>query len=180
MRKKRVLSKADILAYLELLNAKLAEQGLIGEISICGGAAMALVYDARDSTYDIDAIYKPKDVLTDIIAEIAKEHELSGQWLNDDVSMFTKEFETLTSSEYLILSNLTVNAIDPEYLLVMKLLAAREDSQDLHDASTLIKHMGITSEAELFLLIDTHLGRYHPSTLLVSKEFARAAMRHIR
>ena len=28
MRKKRVLSKADILAYLELLNVKLAEQGL--------------------------------------------------------------------------------------------------------------------------------------------------------
>jgi len=63
MRKKRTLSKDDILIYLKLMNDKLAKQNLIGEVSICGGAAMTLVYDARDSTFDIDALYKPKEVM---------------------------------------------------------------------------------------------------------------------
>ena len=177
MRKKRTLTKNDILVYLELMNEKLAKKNLIGEISICGGAAMTLVYDARDSTYDIDALYKPKEVMEAIINEIAKEYGLSRQWLNDDVSMFTMELEKLTSSTYLKLSNLTIDVVDAEYLLSMKLLAAREDSQDLHDASVLIKHLGIESVEELYSLIDAYEGRYHPTTLLVSKEFAKAAIK---
>ena len=59
---------------------------------------MALVYDARNSTYDIDALYKPKDVLTDVIAEIAKEHGLSSQWLNDDVYLYGTAYLCHTGS----------------------------------------------------------------------------------
>jgi len=177
MRKKRILTKNDILAYLELINKKLAIQGIFGEINICGGAAMTLAYDARDSTFDIDAIYKPKDTMAEIIEDIANEHGLSRQWLNDDVTMFTKELN-LTASTYLKLSNLAVGIVDAEYLLAMKLLAAREDSQDLHDAAILIKHMRIKSLDELYLLIDTHYkGHYHPQSLQVSREFAKAAIK---
>ena len=178
MRKKRTLTKNDILTYIELINEKLAMQDMFGEINICGGAAMTLVYDARESTYDIDALYKPKDTMVGIIAEIAKEHGLGRQWLNDDVAMFTNDLEELTSSTYLKLSNLTVEVVDAKYLLAMKLLAAREDSQDLHDASILINHMQIKSVDELHSLIDSYYkGMYHPQTLQVSKAFAKAAIK---
>jgi len=178
MSKKRILTKNEILAYLELVNEKLAVQDVFGEINICGGAAMTLAYDARDSTYDIDALYKPKDEMVKIIAEIAEEYGLSGQWLNDDVAMFAKEL-ALTSSTYLKLSNLTVEVVDAKYLLAMKLLAAREDSQDLHDATILTTHLQIKSVDELHSLIDTYYkGRYHPQTLQVSKAFAKVVFEH--
>jgi hypothetical protein len=177
MRKKRTFSRNDILGYLEIINEKLAERGLHGNLNICGGAAMTLVYDARDSTYDIDAMYKPKEVMAGIIADIAKEQGLNSQWLNDDVSIFAKEFEKLTSTTYLKLSNLIVDVVDARFLLAMKLLAAREDSQDLHDASILIKHLEIKSLDALDMLIDTFEGQYHPKTLQVSREFAKAALK---
>jgi len=60
---KRKFSKKDILKYLDEINNKLIERGKFGEIVICGGAAMTLVYEARNSTHDIDAIFKPKEDL---------------------------------------------------------------------------------------------------------------------
>jgi len=42
MKKKRTLTKKDILSYLEQINEKLASQGMFGEINICGGATMTL------------------------------------------------------------------------------------------------------------------------------------------
>ena len=56
-------------------------------------------------------------------------------------------------------------------------MVAREDSQDLYDASLLIRHLGIKSVDGLLLLIDAYKDRYHPKTLQVSREFAKAAMR---
>jgi cellulose synthase/poly-beta-1,6-N-acetylglucosamine synthase-like glycosyltransferase len=92
------LTKSDILKYLDLINEKLIEQNQHGEINICGGAAMALVYDARDATYDIDALYMPKDVISKIVAQIAEECRLDTHWLNDDFTMFTSGITELTSS----------------------------------------------------------------------------------
>ena len=47
---KRKFSKKDILKYLGEVNKKLEERGKFGEIMICGGAVMTLVYKARNST----------------------------------------------------------------------------------------------------------------------------------
>ena len=111
MRGQRALSKNDILHYLNLVNEKLKERNLHGEIVICGGAALALAYSARDSTHDIDAVYKPKEQMDNIIQSIANEHKITSQWLNDDVSMFISELPELTVTEYLSYSNLKVNII---------------------------------------------------------------------
>ena len=150
------LTKSDILKYLELINKKLIEQNQHGEISICGGAAMALVYDARDATYDIDALYMPKDVISKIIAQIAEEYSLDTHWLNDDFSMFISGITDLTSSTYLSFSNLSVKMVDAKCLLSMKLLSAREESNDLMDAVVLIRHLDIKSVDELHALIDVY------------------------
>ena len=128
---KRKLSKKDILKYLEEINKKLEERGKYGEIMICGGAVMTLVYEARNSTHDIDAVFRPKEDMKEIIDEIRRENNLNSQWLNDDVSMFTSEFKNLTSSEYKNFGNLTVSILGAESLLAMKLVSARENTYDL-------------------------------------------------
>ena len=179
MGEQRELTRKDILFYLNLLNEKLKEKNQYGEVIICGGAALALAYSARDATYDIDAIYYPKKIIDDIIHSIAIEHKITTQWLNDDVSMFLAELEGFTSSPYLTLSNVIVNIVDAETLLSMKLLSAREESHDLSDAVILMKHLKINSMDKLDKLIDVYKGRYHPHTLQVSRIFAQAALKQV-
>lgn len=48
-----MLTKEEIRAYLSEMNDRLAEHGVSGEVVLCGGAVMSLVYDARPSTKDI-------------------------------------------------------------------------------------------------------------------------------
>jgi len=174
------LSKADILKYLGIINEKLCIINQKGEINICGGAAMALAYDARDTTYDIDAFYKPKNIMADIIASIAVENGLDSHWLNDDVSMFISELPELSVSKYLVYSNLVVNMVDAKCLLTMKLMSAREDSYDLLDAIILIRHLNIGSVEELYELINAYEGNYHPKAIMESKKFAEIAFQRAK
>jgi len=50
-----------MLKYFEEINQHLVSQNMYGEILITGGAALTLVFGARDSTRDIDAVFHPID-----------------------------------------------------------------------------------------------------------------------
>ena len=172
---KRKLSKEDILKYLEIINSKLAQRGKSGEIIICGGAALTLIYEARLSTHDIDAMFQPKEDMKEILDEIMRENNLNSQWLNDDVTMFTKEFKNLTSSEYISFSNLTVSIFDAESLLVMKLVSARENTYDLKDSVTLMKYLKINDIEQVYSLLEKCKFPLHPNAMRESMLFAKQA-----
>ena len=172
---KRKFSKKDILKYLEQVNIKLEERGKFGEIMICGGAALTLIYQARDSTRDIDAVFSPKEDLKEIISEISRENKLDSQWLNDDVGMFAEEFKNLTSSEYLKFSSLKVSVLDTESLLAMKLVAARPDTYDLSDAVALMKYLEIKKVEELYAIIEKYDFPLQSTALYQSRKFAEQA-----
>ena len=161
--------------YLEKINEKLEQREKFGEIIICGGAALTLVYEARNSTRDIDAIFRPKEDLKVIIDEISRENNLDSQWLNDDVVMFTEEFKNLTSSEYIKLSSLTVSVLDAESLLAMKLVSARADTYDLSDAIILMKHLHIKEIEEVYAILEKYEFPLHPTALTESMRFAKQA-----
>jgi hypothetical protein len=44
---------------LRLLGDRLVRRGLVADVYVFGGAAMALAYDARRATRDIDAVFEP-------------------------------------------------------------------------------------------------------------------------
>ena len=44
---------------------------------------MALAYDARRTTRDIDAAFEPSTVVREITAVIGRNHGLQNDWLND-------------------------------------------------------------------------------------------------
>lgn len=71
-----MLTKEEIESYLHEINDHLAARDATGEIVLCGGAVMALVYDARPSTKDVDALFMPTGIIREIVAEIADEHGL--------------------------------------------------------------------------------------------------------
>ncbi|GIE99224.1 hypothetical protein Ari01nite_66890 [Paractinoplanes rishiriensis] len=61
------------------LGERLARRGVIADLYVFGGAAMALAYDARRSTRDIDAVFQPHGVVLDEARSVAAELGLP-QW----------------------------------------------------------------------------------------------------
>lgn len=149
-----MLTKEKILELFERLNTLLAQKGEVGEIGIVGGTAMCLVYDARNSTQDVDAIFKPTASIRKFVAQIAEEEHLAEDWLNDGakgflVGRFQKE-------EVLSLSHLRVWAPEPRYLLAMKCLSARWDSLDRKDVIFLTNQLHLKTPEAVFEIIENY------------------------
>jgi hypothetical protein len=141
------VQRSEILELLHLLAARLASQGLKGEMYVVGGAAIALTFDEGRSTRDIDAVFEPKRAIYDAAAEIAGERGLAEGWLNDAVKGFlTGPDEGATP--VLDLPGLSVATASPRIILAMKVLAHRpgEDDADVH---LLAGQLGLRTAAEI-------------------------------
>ena len=113
------------------LNASLCKQGVIGEIGICGGAVMCLVFNARQSTKDIDAIFSPTQEIRKAAKQVAIKNGIDESWLNDAAKAY---FHVDPPKEDVFsLSNLKVWAPQADYMLAMKAISARFDSHDKDD-----------------------------------------------
>ena len=145
------MTKEEISTYLAQLNYELAAEEVTGEICLYGGAVMCLVFDARPATRDVDAVFKPANTVRLAAFTVAEKNGLPLEWLNDAVMAFTSEHEqTRILAEY---SHLTIYYADPRYLLAMKAIAARADL-DRKDMEFLVRHLGITTAAEVFAIIE--------------------------
>jgi hypothetical protein len=83
------LSRQEIDALLRELGAELEREGVRGDLFVVGGAAMALAYNLRRITADVDAIFEPKEAVYRAARRIAVLHpELPPDWLNDAVKGF--------------------------------------------------------------------------------------------
>lgn len=145
-----MLTKDEILFYLELLNKKLKDSNLTGEVLIYRGTVMCLAYNTRNITYDIDAVFQPKKAIESYIKEIAVDYNLQEDWLNSSVAGVKSKLENeIDFDEYTKFSNLTIYVANPAYMLALKCKAARIDySYDLNDARYLVKVLGIKSKKE--------------------------------
>ena len=65
------LDRSAILNALTLLGRHLHKEGLRGDLFVVGGAAMALVYDDRRVTRDVNAIFEPKTRIYELVADVA-------------------------------------------------------------------------------------------------------------
>ncbi len=149
------LDKEEILHYLSLVNEELKSLDIHGEILVAGGASMCLAFSARSSTKDIYAIYEPRSIINDIAGKIARDKKLPESWLNDSV----KGFINAKAYEKKILlntfSNLKLFSVMPEYLLAMKLMSSRMESEtDKSDIIFLMKHLGIDTKEKAYQIIE--------------------------
>ncbi|MCS6920180.1 MAG: nucleotidyltransferase [Fimbriimonadales bacterium] len=126
-----MLNRDTILDALTRLAAVLAAQGVQGEMYLVGGAAMAIAYDARRATRDIDAVFAPKQAVYEAARTVAEELGLPENWLNDAVKLYLRG-EDPEPQPVLDLPGLRVQVASPRYLLALKLLASRrEDESDI-------------------------------------------------
>ena len=141
------VQRSEILELLHLLAARLASQGLKGEMYVVGGAAIAITFDEGRSTRDIDAVFEPKRAIYDAAAEIAGERGLAEGWLNDAVKGFlTGPDEGATP--VLDLPGLSVATASPRIILAMKVLAHRPGEDDA-DVQLLAGQLGLRTAAEI-------------------------------
>ncbi|MBU4293126.1 MAG: hypothetical protein KJ770_03635 [Actinobacteria bacterium] len=167
------LGKEEILENFELINEELKLLDTHGEILITGGASMCLVFSARSSTKDIDAVYEPKTIINDIVAKIALQKGMPKSWLNDSV----KGFMTAKAHEKKMFlknySNLKLYSVLPEYLLAMKLMSSRTESEtDIKDIIFLMKYLEIDTGEKAKQVIEAVFKAEHilPKTRYVIEE----------
>ncbi|MGH9189738.1 MAG: DUF6036 family nucleotidyltransferase [Acidimicrobiales bacterium] len=129
-----MIGKDDIRRYLSELSAELASAGVRGEMFLVGGAAMALAYNTRRATRDIDGVFEPKTLVYEAAARIAAHHhtELDEDWLNDGVKGFLLG-EDPAATVVFDEPGLRVRVASPRYLFAMKVVAARveRDADDI-------------------------------------------------
>jgi Nucleotidyltransferase of unknown function (DUF6036) len=134
------LSADDINRAFAALSEELQRHQQHAEIVVVGGAALVLLFGARESTKDVDAYFvKPAAAEIRAAAEaVANRLELPRDWLNDGARGYLVGLTTgavLYDSPALI-----VRAASTAQLLAMKLTAWR-DAIDRGDAQLLLSHM---------------------------------------
>ena len=164
------MTSDEITQYLTELNDELRLLDIKGEVSLFGGAVMVLAFKARPATRDVDAIFEPIKEIRNASHRIAEKHDLRLDWLNMAVKMFVVEHEREVLFQF---SHLLVTVPDPRYLLAMKLLSLRPNSEDESDAICLIDRLGIDGpEALVTLVSDFYPNKeIKPSTKLWIEEF---------
>ena len=162
------LTKAEIKAALERLSELAAAEGIRLEMTIYGGAAMLLAYDARDVTKDVDAIIHPPEIGRRLVAKVALERGWPENWLNDDVKMFvaTKEAKNELLLENVGSKGLHITRPTAKYLLAMKVVACRKPlpgyDGDYQDIETLLRVTRIDQPAIVQKVVDS----FFPDTVL--------------
>ena len=156
----RLLDRAALHALLVELAERLARRGARANIYVIGGAAMAMQFDERRATRDIDSVVlSGHGPLTDEVRAMARLHDLPTTWLNEHAASYVAKVADAGSSIVFDHPNLSIAAASAEHLLAMKLLAARaSDAPDLR----LLSVLGVASMAE----VETILERVFPDTTM--------------
>jgi hypothetical protein len=140
-----MLDKTDILRGLRKIDIRAVDAGVLVDLAIYGGAAMALVFDVRRATRDVDAVVRGNpDFLRRAAADVAVEEGWPEDWLNDGVKGFTsanEQMRLMAGFEASPAGGLRIHVPTPEYLFAMKCMAMRpeglEGSHDISDIEAL-------------------------------------------
>ncbi len=141
-----LLDRDGLLSALRTLDEELGSVGIRGEVFVVGGAAMALAYDARRSTVDVDAVFEPSREIREAARRVAASRGLEPDWLNDGAKAFMPGQDPERIGVYEG-DHLSVAAASPRYMLAMKLLASRAE-RDQDDIRALYEMCGFTSAEE--------------------------------
>ncbi|MBI4411363.1 MAG: hypothetical protein HY541_02635 [Deltaproteobacteria bacterium] len=158
-----MLDIKKIKALFGLLNDELKKDGITGEVGICGGAVMCLVFQTRKATKDVDAIFEPTAEIRMAAKKIAHREGLPEDWLNDAAKVY---FHADPPRENVLeFSNLRVWAPRADYMLAMKCMSARFDTADAGDVKFLIGYLRLKNPEQVFKIIK----KYYPHRQVPAK-----------
>lgn len=139
-----MLDADDIRRHLTELGEELLAVDAHGELFLVGGAAMALAYNTRRATRDLDAVFEPKAIVYAAARRVAERHEeLPEDWLNDAVKGFLLGDDPAATVAF-DHPGVCVRVASPRYLFAMKAAASRVE-RDADDIATLYRLAGFAS-----------------------------------
>lgn len=142
-----LLDRAGIEEAFRRLGDRLARRDVVADLYVFGGAAMALAYDSRRATRDVDALFKPHGIVLEEALAVAAELGLPRWWLNEQASSYVAPDGDSAASRVFDHPGLRVFAASPEHLLAMKALAARP--RDTEDIRQLVRVLGLHAVDEV-------------------------------
>jgi hypothetical protein len=158
-----LLGRRELLEALRELDEELKILNVRGEVFIVGGAAMAIAYDTRRTTADVDAVFVPSSEVRKAASRVAERLNLEPDWLNDGAKAFLPGEDENQIGVYEG-QHLSVAAASPQYLLAMKLMASRVE-RDQDDIRELYRLCGLTTAEQGLDL----LASYYPEHLILPR-----------
>lgn len=158
-----MLGRDALFEAMAAMDELLAQRQVRATLFVVGGAAMAIAYDARRATMDVDAVFAPSQVVRDVAEEVGRELGLEPGWLNDGVKAFLPGEDPDRIGVYEG-DHLSVAVASPRFLLAMKLLASRSD-RDRDDIQLLYSLCGFSTADEGLEL----LASYYPERLILPR-----------
>lgn len=123
------------------------------DLLIAGGAAIALLWDDRRITNDVDVVSEGMTPhLRTAISRVAGDYGLEPHWFNDAAKL---KAPSLKVDEPILVfegARLRVYAAPAAYVLAMKLVAGRD--VDKEDIPALLRASGLKSREELYRLVE--------------------------
>ena len=141
-----LLGRAELERAFTALGERLARRGVVADVFIVGGAAMALAYDATRVTRDVDARFVPHGIVLEEATRVADDLGLPRWWLNEQASVYISGRDDLGKRRVFDHPGLRVMAASPDHIFAMKALAAR--TRDIDDLRLLAGILGVTSARE--------------------------------
>jgi hypothetical protein len=153
--------------------AKIANSdGVCIELAIYGGSALALKWEFRKATRDVDIIVSgDATYIRNAAKKVAEKKGWPTDWMNDAVKGFASPRGDHELYKEYMHDNGGIMVFIPSarYLLAMKCMAMRIDEPDGHndidDILALIEEVGIKDESDLFQLVEA----YYPQQKITPK-----------
>ena len=140
------MGRADLERAFTALGDRLARRGVVADVFVVGGAAMALAYNANRVTRDVDAMFVPHGVVVEESRAVAEELGLPPWWLNEQAAVYVSGKDDPGKRRVFDHPNLRIMVASPEHIFAMKALAAR--TRDIDDMRSLAKLVGVHTVAD--------------------------------
>ncbi len=169
-----IFTKEDILNAFEEIGVMAKEQGILVDIGVYGGSAIALQWGFRQSTRDVDiVVFGDPQFLREAAAIVADRHGWSANWINDAVKGFVSARQDVQLSLEFPREaenpGLRVFTPTPEYMLAMKCMAMRTGAEgnrsDIDDIKNLVGMTGVKSAQDILTIVE----KYYPAKLVTPR-----------
>jgi len=168
------MEKSDIEKGLVDLGKLANQEGITLDIAVYGGSAIALKWEFRRATRDVDIIINgDAEFLRKATKIIAGENDWPKDWMNDAVKGFSSpKGDHELYREYMHeQGGIRVFIPSARYLLAMKCMAMRIDepggSSDIGDIKELVGIVGVRNKSELCDLVES----YYPKNQIQPKVY---------
>lgn len=179
-RREHELDRAEIIELLTELGRRLQADGVDATLYVVGGAAIAIQFDSRRVTKDIDAIFHPETSVRAVAEALAAERGLPKRWLNDSAAAFVPGPSDDVDAIPFEAPGIAVSIASPRHLLAMKMAAFRPT--DRPDLEHLFAALDITTPEQAADIATEVYGDHHAlpqrEELLLVAEATLARMRH--